>query len=78
MTEQPITQKLLVRIRKYDFDKIQVGHMTMMGILLSKTDWKAYRKILSKPVLKGYAAPYGKQEPNIEIMWFRGYPLKQK
>ena len=65
-----IFEKLQERIDKRKFDKIQVGQMEMWGFMLSKTAWREYQKALLEPILKSY------KETN--IMWFRGYPLKQK
>ena len=71
---ETIFKKLTERIEKKKFDKIQIGHMEMWGLILSKTDWKRYQKAIPDPVLRRYT----NRQISLKVMWFRGYPLKQK
>lgn len=64
--------KLRKRIEEGKFDKIRVGKMDMMGMRLSKADWKRYKKQFPSPVY------HSKVREGNEIGWFRGYPLKEK
>lgn len=70
MTET-IFQKLIKRIEKKKFNRFTIREFGYLyyGILLSKKDWKRYQRAIPKIVQDGYED---------KIMWFRGYPLKQR